>query len=876
MLFYHHKPLPIDVIHAYDWIALDSDTPFIDTLKELFYLRRKTKLLGYISVGEIEKYRGYYSKLKKFVIGKNPMWNSEIVDLRSEEYINFVVDVVAEGVVKRGFDGFLLDTLDSYELVAEKEDFASFQKAEVKLIRRLKERYPDKMIVLNRGFEIIGGVYKLIDGVVVESLFSGLDAKRRYINVSEEERKKLLSILYKVKAKGIPVIVVDYVPPTDRDKAREIVRKIKELGFIPYVSDAELSRVGHSDCDIIPRRIVLLYDSALSRKAQEAGVHRLVQMPLEYLGFVPELYDVNGELPEVYPELGYRGVVTMYIDDKSKELDRWLLKAKDEGLKLFFINDFPFKNTRSALKELGILSEDNRDVNSLRVKFAREGHGYEAPLKPPLSDTLYSPLKGEPIVVMENGSGQRHVPFALTPWGGYAVDEVLLNDAELWVYDPFRVFSKVFGGGFPVPDTTTENGRRILTAHIDGDAFYGISEANPEKTNGEVIRDEILRKFRIPHTVSIIEGEVAPWGLFPERADKLEGIARSIFKLPNVEVASHSFSHPFTWQPEKMPEELLKYGYNLPVPDYKIDFAREIEGSIGYINSLAEPFGKRVRVFLWTGYCDPAEYQVKLTYRLKVFNVNGGDTTITNKEPFLSRISPMGLNYGYFFQVYAPVQNENIYTNEWTEPKWGYVNVIQSFKLTGKPRRLKPISIYYHFYSGQKPASLSALKEVYRYALSRETNPIFLSEFASKVLDFRDTAIIKKGSKFIIRNSGYLRTLRVKLESGYPDIERSEGVLGYRVEGDSLYVHLDGSGDNVLVLSKSKRDWFNIVDTNAQVKSYKRHGGKVLVELKSHVPIELKLDTGRCNVSVNGEPLPRGIHTYTGGLYAQVKATCPD
>ena len=88
----------------------------------------------------------------------------------------------------------------------------------------------------------------------------------------------------------------------------------------------------------------------------------------------------------------------------------------------------------------------------------------------------------------------------------------------------------------------------------------------------------------------------------------------------------------------------------------------------------------------------------------------------------MKNIGPSGVNYGPYFQVYAPVQNENIYTNLWTGPFWGFLNVIQTFELTENPRRLKPISIY-HFYSGQKLASLNALKRVYEWAISREGGP---------------------------------------------------------------------------------------------------------------------------------------------------------
>ncbi len=878
MFMYHHSRLPPELFQAYDWIVLDQDDPILDRLRLHFYMERRAKVFGYISVGEIESFRDYYEDIRRFAIGENPMWDTEVADLRKKEYLDFLVEVVAKRIAERGFDGFFLDTLDSYRLVAKEDEVGDFVRAEVYLIRRLKERYPDMLIVINRGFEIVEEVRELIDGVVVESLFVGLDGDRQYVKVREEDRRYLLPILERIKGIGLPVIVIDYLPPSRRSRAKDIVKRIRDLGFIPYVSDRELSRVGHSTCELVPRRIVLLYDSRLYRKIQEVDIHRLVQMPLEYLGFVPELIDVNSELPEIYPELGYAGIVSLYINRRDKELDRWLIKAKEEGLRIFFIEDVPLTDSFDTLRAFGIWYEENRDRTTPRAKIvsSMEGNSFEAPLVVNLRTTLINTREGEPVVIAENSVGQRFVPFALTPWGGYAVGETLLKGDGLWVYDPFLIFERIFKPDFPAPDITTENGRRILTAHIDGDAFFGDADFNPEKTTGEVIRDEILKVFRVPHTVSIVEAEVSREGLYPEKSDRLEAVAKSIFLLPNVEVASHSFSHPFTWQPDRVRREELEYGYNLPVKGYKLDFEREIAGSVSYITNLSRDAGKSVRVFLWSGYCDPSENQVRRTYELGIFNVNGGDTTITDKEPFLKSVSPMGVNYGDLFQVYAPVQNENLYTNLWEGPYWGYINVIQTFRLTEKPRRLKPISIYYHFYSGQKLASLNALRRVYRYVLSQRVNPMFLSEYALRVLDFRVTAVLKSEGGFRIRNSGYLRTLRLEGTKALPDLRRSKGVVGFVKEGRRVYVHLDGSGDYLLVLTDSPPPWFNLISSSGVVDTYSRSDGEIELGLRSHIPVDLEIDTGACEVVVNGEPLEKGKHTIKGGLYAQIRALCAD
>ncbi len=92
--------------YTYDWIFLDQDYSHIKEIKEKFYMKNRAKLIGYISVGEIQKHRKYFNDLKKFAIGRNITWDSFIADLRSKEYRDFLVNIVAKDIVNKGFDGF--------------------------------------------------------------------------------------------------------------------------------------------------------------------------------------------------------------------------------------------------------------------------------------------------------------------------------------------------------------------------------------------------------------------------------------------------------------------------------------------------------------------------------------------------------------------------------------------------------------------------------------------------------------------------------------------------------------------------------------------------------------------------------------------------
>ncbi len=886
---YYNSGLPEEALYLYDWLIVDPDSFPMEGLRERFYIKnRRARLIAYVSVGELEPHRKYFTGASKdWFIGRNKAWGTFIADLREPRYRRFLFERVIGPAMEQGFDGVFLDTLDSYQLALKEEEWADYERAEIELIREIRRRFPSKLIVINRGFEIIDSVHELVDALLVEGLFYGIDTEKMdYREILKEEREWLLERLEKAKGYGLAVIVLDYLKPPMRELARRTAKKIARLGFIPYISDYELSTIGTGNCELIPRRILLLYNSDVRKEESDTEIHRFLQMPLEYLGFVPVLYDIKEGLPQGYIADRYAGVVvwTGGLTD-YRAFHKWTVEKIREGLKIFFMDSFGFPAEEKFLKPLGIrlLRRGTIGLEELRVKKSLLPF-FEA--EPSVSSTVPGlvPSSGRAILTVEHEDGTESVPLAITPWGGYALDGALIvKEFEAWVYDPFELFREVFPQSYLfVPDVTTELGRRILTAHIDGDSFFGYADFDPLKTLGEVIKEEILERFPIPHTVSVIEGEVAPWGLYPERAERLEDVAGSIFAMPNVEPASHSLSHPYYWKAliYGKPED-QKQGYNLPIPGYRFSLERDIKGSIEYINQRLTPEDKKVRVFLWTGDCLPNEDALRLTYRLGVYNVNGGDTVITQTNPFLVNISPMGVNRGEYFQVYAPVQNENLYTNTWTGPYYGYSNVIQTFELTESPRRLKPVSIYYHFYSAQKIASLRALRKVYSWAVSKRLNPMFLSEYAQRVLEFRTMAFgsLLEGG-LIIRGDSALKTLRIDDARKVPDLERSRGVVGYRKGKGVVYIHLDGSGDYRIVFKKDGGPQFRLVESNGQVVLHQRKGHSITIGLRSHVPLEFTIEKADCSLSIEGgefearEKEKEVFYRFPGSTEAIIRARC--
>lgn len=862
--FYYHDNPPSEMYSLCDWLIVNPNNKNV-------YKKAHSKLFAYISIGEISRDNPLFKSIKKeWIIGENKNWNTVVLDISNPEYREFLLNTVLPRY--RGkYYGFFFDTVDSYNLaikdLTQKEEY---ERGLVEFFKEVKGKYPDKKIIINRGFEVFDYVKNYIDGVVVESLYYGLDLKNNgYREITEQERNWLLPILNKIKDNGKMVIVIDYLPPKEKEKAFKDAKQIEKLGFIPYITNKEVNIIGTSYFQLIPRKILILYDKRACPVLMECGsAHYMASLIAEYYGYVPFMVEVNTELPPENDILvdEYAGIISWVnvneVENPQKYI-KWITSKIKEGNRVLFIDGFGFPLTNDYLKPLGLrVFENNSNSQNFKIAYKDKHIGFESEPFLELKDRLIINLDNknfEPLLVWEDEKGQKTVPLALTDWGGYGLygnSTFTIYDRSMWVVDPFYFFKKGLNiPYYPVPDTTTKNGRRILFAHIDGDGFIEPLEYQPKKFSAESIRDEFIKKYRIPHTVSIIEGEIAPYGAYPKLPhDRLEKIARSIFALDNVELASHSFTHPLKWMYVFKSGKIVK-GYNLPAQNYKtFDLKREILGSVEYIDKKLAPEGKKTKVMLWTGDCNPPWQAVKLCYENGLLNMNGGDTGISKREPYLSLVSPLGIDKHGYFQVYAPFQNENYYTNEWKGPYFAFRNVIQAFELTEHPRRLKPIDIYYHFYSASKYASKKALDDVYRWAMKQETTPIFASEYIKSVLDFRKMAIAYDGKGWILKGNGDLTTLRFK-GNVKPDLAKSKGVIGYKYDPRQkiTYIHLDSSGEYYIILSHKgvKTPLPYIYDFNGIVEKFQKKENVYRYRLNSYVPSEIRFaGLDRCNINI--------------------------
>lgn len=830
------------------------------------------ELYAYVSVAEVQASRSYYKDIPAaWKMARNRDWGSEVIDQTPAAWPAFFAEKVVAPLWEKGYRGFFLDTLDSYRL-ARQFDEAAQQQGLIRVIETLHRRFPGIQLILNRGFEIVPAVRDKIRMVAAESLFRGWDAgSGRYREIAAGDREWLLGQLQTIRQRdGLDILAIDYVAPHDRALTRDTAARIAALGFIPWVSDGALERIGIGSIEVMPRRVLLVYDSSESPALNYTNAHRFLQMPLNHLGYIAEYADVARELPAGILPDRYAGVVTWFSGGiapaRHRPLARWLTGILERQLPLAIIGDPGFQLDRAFAARLGLrLAGDNIRL-PLSVARQHPMLGFEAPPLPNRSDLplfMATENAGNPLLTVRAADRQEYLAGALLPWGGFILDPFALveipgSDQARWVIDPFAFLKASLRlPEIPVPDVTTENGRRLFFSHVDGDGFPSLAELPGSPLAAEVLLTEIIERYKTPMTISVIEAETAPHGLFPKLSPALEDIARRIFRLPHVEIASHTYAHPFIWDrnvsglsKNRNREEGI---YQLDVPNYRYDPVREIVGSIDYIRERLAPPGKPVSILLWSGDTAPDAEALRVVENAGYLNLNGGDTSITRNNPSLTAVGAHGIEKDGHLQVYAPITNENIYTNLWRGPYYGYERVIESFEMTGSPRRLKPVDIYYHTYSASKRAGLTAVHKAFAWTRTQALHPVFASEFIRKVQDFHAIAIARDQHGWLFRGNGELRTLR--WSGAPPRLADAQGVIGHNPGPEGSYIHLTGASARFAVAADAARTP-RLYDANARIAGHQNGPGGLGFALKGHVPIEFSLaDSQACQVRADGRSL---------------------
>ena len=597
---------------------------------------------------------------------------------------------------------------------------------------------------------------------------------------------------------------------------------------------------------IVPRTIIGLYEVPAESSWRDHPFHRMLEMPLENSGLVLEPYDVNQPLPDLAQRDDVRGVLTWFdspVNDPAAYLD-WAGKALDAKLPYVVIGDFGLSHDDPAkalptdvvtafLNRLK-LRPIERSYNpsylaraTVKVSEMVE-HERKLPARLAFQEAIEA-LDPQARVYLraERRNGEQAADLVLTGStasfiaGGYTHYSQEMGKFRQWYVNPFDFLEEAFETrSMPKPDVTTAVGRRLYFSHVDGDGWRNWPNIKPYKAENryaiDVIVERVIEAYPdLPVTVAPIAADLDPAWCGGAAAGEA---AKRLFAMAHVEAASHTYSHPFFWS-------LFEHGspaYEIfddpgcfeakgviaaaPLPRaYRkepFDLDQEITGAARYIERFL-PSGKKVELLQWSGDTNPTASMLRAVADAGMLNINGGDARYDPLFPSASWVSPIGLSVQGQRQIYAAASNENTYTNLWTSRFYGFRLLRDTLINTEFPRRLKPINVYYHIYTGSKLASLNALLEILEYVRTLEIVPVWTSTYVRMAEGYYRTRLIEVGeNSWRVENRGALQTIRFD-DADEKDVShtRSVGVLGWRRHHSSIYVALDpGTADPVVTL----------------------------------------------------------------------------
>ncbi len=232
-------------VEGYDLLILESEA-----VGEISPEDRRGRLcVAYMSVGEAEQNRWFYPNVKDkpWVLDANPEWpDSRLVDPRDKEWSSLVVDSIAADIIEAGYDGFMLDNVDTAEelLRRDPERYKGAAEAMAGILRALRAAYPDKVIIANGGLSVVPLAFDSLDAVMYEGTCSSWkreeDGTISYGRISPQDRAWLRPRLLRIRKAGLPVLALEYADPADTVEIRDIYDSVAKSGNSPYVSQYAL------------------------------------------------------------------------------------------------------------------------------------------------------------------------------------------------------------------------------------------------------------------------------------------------------------------------------------------------------------------------------------------------------------------------------------------------------------------------------------------------------------------------------------------------------------------------------------------------------------------------------------------------------------
>lgn len=197
------------------------------------------KVFAYISLGEVNKYTDHYEELKSSSLGKNEIWNSYYLNLKSDKTITVLLDIISN-LFNKGYDGLFLDNIDNFSTFGNQKD----QKDDlISLLQKIKSAHSNKEFMQNAGIDLVPETFKFIHSIAIESVASDYLFKNNTYNLRNlnEYNERIQSLKTINKTYNIPIILIEYA---DTQKLYDKIRaRIDTTNFDSFIGNIDLQKL---------------------------------------------------------------------------------------------------------------------------------------------------------------------------------------------------------------------------------------------------------------------------------------------------------------------------------------------------------------------------------------------------------------------------------------------------------------------------------------------------------------------------------------------------------------------------------------------------------------------------------------------------------
>ena len=186
----------------------------------------KTKVIAYVTIGELDPKSNLVNKIPKtWILGENKVWGSKYIDASQLGWQQLMLEEQKK-LLKMGYDGVFLDTLDTGEL------FIKTRAGLVSIVQKMRKAYPTKIIVQNRGFGLLNQTSAVLDAVMFENFSSWYNFETKKYEIMDSDPNEVTPY----QQRGLVILSMDYAAQNQTELIKHDLARAKQFGFIPYVS----------------------------------------------------------------------------------------------------------------------------------------------------------------------------------------------------------------------------------------------------------------------------------------------------------------------------------------------------------------------------------------------------------------------------------------------------------------------------------------------------------------------------------------------------------------------------------------------------------------------------------------------------------------